>query len=181
MSTSHIWTPACTPQSSPPSWILPHTGTSAFDLNITLVSIVGLDVVGYARTLLHSPNISDEALLKTDSAREGAVLPWMLKPRGFTQTRTQPFANSTVGTRSRSTTQPWSHVPICSLPPMKSSIFHRASRWSFNFPSWAITCFWDTEMEAWASFSRLFVSFCCKESGTWKMSWNSQCLMCFVK
>jgi len=40
-----------------------------------LVSIVSLDVVVCARTLLHNPNISDEALLKTDSVKEGAVLP----------------------------------------------------------------------------------------------------------
>lgn len=63
-------------------------------------------------TLFHSPNIWNETLLKADSAKEGLVLPWMLRLRGFTQIRTQPFKSSPIGIRRRRTTQTRSYVPF---------------------------------------------------------------------
>lgn len=102
--------------SYPSVWFL--SGTSAFDLNIMLEIIlrqhyvVTLDILVCARTLFHSPNIWNGTLLKADSAKEGVVLSWMLRLRGFTQIRTQPFKSSPIGTRSRRTTQTWSYVPF---------------------------------------------------------------------
>lgn len=133
---------------APSDWIIPHSGTSAFDLNIMLESMVALDVVVYHRTLVRSQNTwqwdpAQSRLYKSGSSSALNAQAQRIHPDQDSALQEQHCRHQEQKDHSN-----MELCPIHSLPSRKSSLLHWASHWSFNFLSWPATCLWQTEMVA---------------------------------